>query len=153
MASAASPKDHIALLKELASLGTAILPYLSTKYPVIPFLNPQITEDMWLVSAILAATSGFLAHRICGWAKEIRDVRWSFVPVSGALIAASCVVVMVGLAEEIWLKEAPALQQFAVRVVYLVAFAALAVAIGGGLGLSGRLRNVGQPRAETDAAK
>ena len=114
--------------KALLSLIPAGGPVVADRLSLLPFLNPVIASDMWLVSTLMAGAVGlgsFLLFRRTALA------RWRITMFgSGFVIALGSLIALILVTESGLLAPYPAAEQVVARVAYLLLFCGLAVAMG-----------------------
>jgi hypothetical protein len=109
------------VLKQLQSLIAALLPFLSAKFQLLPFLNPQISKDLWPITALIAFLASMMAYNL-KWPRA-SDIFAIF----GLVMMIVSVGVMISVVAEVLFATEPILQDFSVRITYFSTF------VGGGI--------------------
>jgi hypothetical protein len=113
------------ITKQLVSATVpAVLPLVQTWRPILRFINPQIADDMWPITTLVALVGGLGAYNLPrhmnrSWLVLVVGIATAIVSVSAML------AVTHGL-----ISLSPAGQSFAVRIGFLFCFVGLALAFG-----------------------
>jgi hypothetical protein len=117
-------------LKQLQALLAAIVPLLSMKFEVIlPFLNPQISDELGILSAICAVIASLFGYNFSSQTGETTVGRLGFGLFLGAL---ACLIVLVfGRV----LETFPHVEDIIARVLYVALFVGLGLSAGWGFSI------------------
>jgi hypothetical protein len=113
-------------LKQLQSLVPGILPYVTAKLPLFPFLNPSIMEDLWPITSILSLLASAITFNLA----KSRTTRTLVLYHTLALylcffgLAASIAsfLIMNAIVSKIFLPSSPPLQDYAVQITFVSLF-------------------------------
>lgn len=125
------------ILKQIASgLVPSVLAFLSAKLPILPFLNPQIPDDLWPITAMIAFASGALSYAFARPAATggRTSIFGSILGVSGLLLAIASLVWMILVTEQIILTQAGDFQNASSRIAFVLCFAGLGFPCGWAIG-------------------
>jgi hypothetical protein len=130
------------LLKQgISSLVSAALPSATNpKVFQLPFLNPQIPADLWLITAVLAFVASFLTY---GLAKPPTVAAGTPTPpasgvsvslaVIGFVVAVLALIALIFIAQRLMAID-PGLESFLIRIAYILLFVGMGPPLGWGLG-------------------
>jgi hypothetical protein len=77
-------QNLVSYLKQLHSLVAGALPYTTTtKLNFFPFLNPQISEDLWLITSVLSLTSSLISYNFAQYGQK---PKWAMLLLVGNMI-------------------------------------------------------------------
>lgn len=114
-------------IKGLLSLIAVAGPFATSRLPILPLLNPQISSDMWVIATLLSVFTGLAIFQLCR--STFQRGRGIFVLI-GIGIAVSCFVMMLGVADDLMFSGTPGFQILIVQVAYVIFFIGIAVAAG-----------------------
>lgn len=115
-------------LKQLQALPSTVLPFVTAKLPILPFLNPQIAADMWPISAIFAFVGCCLIYNLTVTPHVATSAL--FAAILGFLLAAISVLVIVLVYVGVLYGADPTWQDLSVRIAFFALFAGLACPAG-----------------------
>jgi hypothetical protein len=120
------------VLKNLATLLEAALPLVEKKFELLP-VNPAVREDVVVVSMVAAAVAGFGAYHSTKQFPSIR--RWlGWIPLFAFLV---CIGLELAFAAAgLTFGFSPSAVSLSVRLIYVLVFFFLGLAIGAFLGLA-----------------
>jgi hypothetical protein len=113
------------VINQLLATASAVGPFLTTKLPILPFVNPQICNEMWPISTVIAAVSGFVSYRMLGG---------RIAALGSVVIAVASISIMVAITEGPLFSAEPGAQRIWLRITFVILFSALATAVGASLG-------------------
>jgi Kef-type K+ transport system membrane component KefB len=116
------------VLKQLQALISAALPFLTTKLSLLPFLNPQIAEELWPITCVLALVSSSITYNLSQRFQKPRMGR--MLAVLGAAFAVISTVSMLAVVDGLVFSGKPELQDFSVRSMFVLLFVGIGLAIG-----------------------
>jgi hypothetical protein len=130
------------LLKQgLSSLVPAALTGATNpRFFQLPFLNPQVPADLWLIVTVLAFIASFLTY---GLAKPPTVAAGTptppasgvsvFLAVGGLLLAVAALIALLFITQRLMTID-PGLESFLVRIAYVLLFVGMGPPLGWGLG-------------------
>jgi hypothetical protein len=118
------------MLKQLTALLPALLPPLAKRFPLLPFLNPQIAEDLWLITAILSLCASAITYNFTRLLR--RNGLAGYFAFVGLATAVLCLVGMLALVNDLILTGQPSVQDFSVRSMFVLLFVGIGICAGYG---------------------
>jgi hypothetical protein len=130
------------LLKQgMSSLLTATIPGATNpRFFQLPFLNPQVPADLWLITAVLTFTATFLVY---GLAKPPTAAAGTPTPpasgasislaVGGLLLAVVALIALIFITQRLMAID-PGWESFSIRIAYVLLFVGMGPPLGWGLG-------------------
>jgi hypothetical protein len=125
----------------ISSLVSAALPSATNpKLFQLPFLNPQVPAELWLITAVLAFVASFLTY---GLAKPLAGPTGTPAPppskVSVSLAVGGFIVALIALIALIFITLQirtidPGLEAFIVRIAYILLFVGVGPPLGWSFG-------------------
>jgi hypothetical protein len=109
--------------KQLQALIAAVLPLLTAKINVLYFLNPQISSDLWVITAIISMITSFALYNWGGKREAL----------IGLAVAFASIVLLIALVATQFLSEFPRTEDFAARILFLTLFVGLGASMGASL--------------------
>jgi uncharacterized membrane protein len=115
--------------KQLQALVAGALPFVTSKVQfVLPFLNPQIADDMWPMTSVLAVISSGVTYNLAQRFQKPTVARklclW------GLGTAVFSFLALMAIVDNIILSESPEWQDFAARVLFVTLFVCVGLVIG-----------------------
>jgi cytochrome b subunit of formate dehydrogenase len=101
---------------------------LATKFSLLPFLNPQITEDQWPVSSILALVASGVTYNLSQRFQKPRAAR--YLAIAGLVISVISTVTLLAIVGGLILSMNPEFQNFSARSMFVLMFLGIGLAIG-----------------------
>ena len=119
--------SFLELVKQLTAIGPALLPVFAKQYSLLPFLNPQIAEDQWPVTALLA----FCASAVSlNFAQRSQRQLPGWIAFSGLAAAVLSFLLMIAVVNGLIWSGQPSTQDFAVRAMFVLLFVGIGLSIG-----------------------
>jgi hypothetical protein len=115
-------------LKQSQALVAALIPFLSERLNLLPFLNPQIAIDLWSVAAALGFFS-FLATFNLAQSSRTTLLAKAGARYFGIIILAS-IISMIGLTTLEPLSPLPRIEDYFIRCLFLTTFVGFGVVLG-----------------------
>ena len=97
---------------------------MQTVWPILGFINPQIADDLWPITALVALVAGLGAYHL---PRHMNASSW--VLIGGLVITLSSIAWMLAITHGL-VNLTPAEQSYTVRLSFLLCFAGLAMAFG-----------------------
>jgi hypothetical protein len=117
------------LAKQLQALVAGALPLVTSKLQfVLPFLNPQIADEMWPMTSILSIISSGVTYNLAQRFQKPTVAR--ALCLWGLGIAAASFVALTALVGNLFLSESPEWQDFAVRTLFIILFVCVGLVVG-----------------------
>jgi hypothetical protein len=118
------------ILKQLTAVVPALLPLLAMRFALLPFLNPQIADEQWPITAVLALCASSITYNFSRTLHKHRVA--SYLALAGLAVAVSGLVGMLALVNNLILSDSPALQDFSVRSLFVLLFVGIGLSMGFG---------------------
>jgi len=117
------------LAKQLQALVAGALPLVTSKLQfVLPFLNPQIADEMWPMTSVLAVISSGVTYNLAQRFQKPTIART--LCLWGLGVAAVSFVTLIALVGNLFLSESPEWQDFFVRALFVILFLCVGLVIG-----------------------
>jgi hypothetical protein len=114
----------------LPALFSGALPSMATKLQLLPFMNPLIVEELWLITSALALLSSVLTYNLAQRFQKPRAARW-FAGI-GLVIAVVALGILQAVVGHLLFSENPELQDFFARLLFILLFVGLGLVAGYG---------------------
>src|SRR5262249_7452488 len=115
-------------LKQLQALLAAVLPFISTKTDILPFLNPMISADLWVVTTIFSVLACFVTYNLAkGAGLEAASRKFGLW---GGVIAFVALITLIILVTVGPLENFPRIEDLTARSLYVIIFLGLGSTIG-----------------------
>lgn len=113
-------------LKQLQAILPAGLPYPTAKW--FPFLNPQIGDDLWMLTSLLAFIASAINYTLAQF-RQKPTLAWRLCW-GGLCVAGAALVAMLMLVENLILSNHPSEQYLAVEFSFVLFFVGLGLGAG-----------------------
>jgi hypothetical protein len=118
------------ILKQLTAALPALLPLFATRFSLLPFLNPQIPEDQWPISAVLALCASSVTYN---FARHLQKQGFAgYLALVGLATAILSLLGMLALVNGLILSGYPSLQDFSARSMFVSLFVGIGLCMGYG---------------------
>ena len=115
--------------KQLQALVAGALPLAASKMQLaLPFINPQITDEMWPMTSVLSVISSGVTYNLAQRFQKPTVAR--NLCLAGLSVAIFSFVALVAVVDGLILSGAPELQDFLVRGLFVVLFASVGLVVG-----------------------
>ncbi|GAA0022914.1 hypothetical protein JOE51_001906 [Bradyrhizobium japonicum] len=118
------------ILKQLTSVVPALLPLLAKRFALLPFLNPQIAEEQWPITAVLALCASSITYNFSRTLQKHGVA--SYLALAGLAGGVISLLGMLALVNNLILSGHPALQDFSVRSLFVLLFVGVGLSMGFG---------------------
>jgi hypothetical protein len=117
------------LAKQLQSLVAGALPLVAAKIQfMLPFLNPQITEDQWPITSLLALVSSGVTYNLAQHSQMPRGAR--ILALLGLVTAVASIILLIVLVDNLFLRGSPEMQDALTRSLFVFLFVGVGLALG-----------------------
>jgi hypothetical protein len=122
-------QNLVSYLKQLHSLVAGALPYTTTtKLNFFPFLNPQISEDLWLITSVLSLTSSLISYNFAQYGQK---PKWAMrLGIYGFILALTSFILMLLLVGNMILTEDGPSKYLAAEFAFVSLFMGLGLTLG-----------------------
>jgi len=118
--------DHA---KQLQSLVAGALPLIVAKVQfLLPFLNPQISEEQWPITSLLALVSSGVAYNLAQHSQMPRGAR--ILALLGLVTAVVSIILLIALVDNLFLRTSPEMQDALTRSLFVLLFVGVGLALG-----------------------
>jgi hypothetical protein len=118
------------ILKQLTAILPALLPLFAKRLSLLPFLNPQIAEDQWPITAILALCASCISYNFSRHYQKRRLA--GYLALAGLVAAVVSLLGMLALVNNLILAGYPSLQDFSARSQFVLLFVGIGLCMGYG---------------------
>jgi hypothetical protein len=124
------------VLKQLASgIVPSVLSYLTAKWPILPFLNPQIASELWPITAILSFGTGIVSYHSAHSSQAYaRTIFAQGVAIFGLVLAFLALLWMILVTQGLIAGLTPGWVSGSLRMAYVICFGGIGLVMGWGLG-------------------
>ena len=116
------------LAKQLQSLVAGALPLIATKLHLLPFLNPQITDEQWPITSVLAVVSSGVTYNLAQRYQKPRLAR--ALALFGFGVAVASVIILLALIGKLVFSDSPDWQDVSARSLFVLLFVGIGLAVG-----------------------
>jgi uncharacterized membrane protein len=117
------------LAKQLQALVAGVLPFAMSKLEsVLPFLNPQITDEMWPMTSVLSVISSGVMYNLAQRFQKPSVARRLCLWGLGAAIVSFIGLVAVVIGQ--FLSHAPVWEDLVARGLFVILFVSVGLVVG-----------------------
>jgi uncharacterized membrane protein YedE/YeeE len=114
--------------KQILAFAAGLPPLLAMRFSLLPFLNPQIAEDQWSITAILSAVASLIFFNFARRPNQ-RSAAGYFALV-GLLLSILSLCTMFAIVDGLILSGQTTSQDFLARLCFLFLFVGIGLGIG-----------------------
>jgi hypothetical protein len=115
------------LAKQLQALVTGGIPLFAASR-LFPFLNPQIINDLWTITIVLAVAASALTFNLAQRFQKPRVAR--SMAVIGLFAALLSLIILQALVGRSFFADEPGLQDLTARAMFIIFFVGVASTLG-----------------------
>ena len=116
------------VLKQLTAVLPALLPLLVRRFSLLPFVNPQIADDLWPITFIMALLASSISYNF--FRNSAKNSTSGYLALFSLVIAIVSLVGMLALVSDLTLSDHRILQDFLVRSMFVILFVSIGYCSG-----------------------